>query len=119
MSDEKQTEDLKDLETKYLKEDDKSAPKHQGKLAALDNLSLGISIVAAIAIGAGVGILLKKWTGYDWLLFVGIAWGLAAAGLNIHKAYKRAQKEFEGMEDDPRYAHRAKFGDTKQEDLND
>ena len=109
-------EQLKDLESKYLKEDDGSAPKHQGKLAALDNLSLGISIVAAIAIGAGVGILLKKWTGYDWTLFVGIAWGLAAAGLNIHRAYKRAQKTYEGMEDDPRYAHRAKHGDNRNED---
>lgn len=116
MSDEKKTEDLKDLENKYLKEDDGSAPKHQGKLAALDNLSLGISIVAAIALGTGAGILLKKWTGYDWTLFVGIAWGLAAAGLNIYRAYKRAQKQFEGMEDDPRYAHRAKYGDMKQED---
>jgi len=111
--------ELKDIEKKYLKDPDGIKPKHQGKLAALDNLSLGISIVAALAIGAGVGILLKKWTGYDWTLFVGIAWGIAAAGLNIQKAYKRAQKEFEGMEDDPRYAHRAKFGDTKEERKDD
>lgn len=110
------SDELKDLEDKYLNKDIDLKPKHQGKLAALDNLSLGISIVAAIAIGTGLGILLKKWTGYDWMLFVGIIWGLAAAGLNIHKAYKRAQKEFEGMEDDPRYAHRAKYGDTKKED---
>ena len=109
-------EQLKDLETKYLNKDENAIPKHQGKLAALDNLSLGISIVADIAIGAGVGILLKKWTGYDWTLFVGIAWGIAAAGLNIHRAYKRAQKEYEGMEDDPRYSHRAKYGDSKRED---
>lgn len=116
------SEDLKDLEDKYLKKDESATPKHQGKLAALDNLSLGISIVAAIALGAGVGILLKNWTGYNWTLFVGIAWGLAAAGLNIHRAYKRAQKQYEGMEDDPRYAHRAKYGDTKEdakEDDND
>jgi len=111
--------DLKDIEEKYLKDPDSIKPKHKGKLAALDNLSLGISIVAALAIGAGVGILLKKWTGYDWTLFVGIAWGIAAAGLNIKKAYKRAQKEFEGLENDPRYAHRAKFGDTKEESKND
>ncbi len=111
--------DLKDLEDKYLKKDTNEKPKHQGKLAALDNLSLGISIVAAIAIGAGIGILLKMWTGYDWTLFVGIAWGIAAAGLNIHKAYKRAQKQYEGMEDDPRYSYRAKHGDIKQEENND
>jgi len=110
------SDELKDLEEKYLKSDVDLKPKHQGKLAALDNLSLGISIVAALVIGAGVGVLLKKWTGYDWLLFVGIAWGIAAAGLNVYKAYKRAQKQFEGMEDDPRYSYRAKHGDKKQED---
>jgi len=114
-----ESKELKDIEKKYLKDPDAVKPKHQGKLAALDNLSLGISIVAAIAIGAGVGILLKKWTGYDWTLFVGIAWGVAAAGLNVFKAYKRAQKVYEGMEDDPRYAHRAKYGDTKDEINND
>ncbi len=119
MSDEKPTKDLKDLEDKYLKEKDTGVPKHQGKLAALDNLSLGISIVAAVLIGAGVGILLKKWTGYDWTLWLGVVWGIAAAGLNIHKAYKRAQKEYEGLENDPRYAHRAKHGDKKDEEDDD
>ena len=114
-----ESKELKDIEEKYLKKPDAAKPKHQGKLAALDNLSLGISIVAAIAIGAGVGILLKKWTGYDWTLFLGIAWGVAAAGLNIFQSYKRAQKEYAGMEDDPRYSHRAKYGDTKEEINND
>jgi len=115
MSDDKSNE-LKEIEDKYLNKDESATPKHQGKLAALDNLSLGISIVAALALGAGAGILMKNWLGYDWLLFVGIAWGIAAAGLNIQKAYKRAQKTYEGMEDDPRYAHRAKYGDTKKDD---
>lgn len=91
--------------------EEKQVPKHRGKLEALDNLSLGISIVAAVAIGFGVGYLLKEWTGYAWTLWLGIFYGIAAAGLNIQKAYKRAQKQFEGMENDPRYAHRAKHGD--------
>ena len=86
-------------------------PKHQGKLQALDNLSLGISMVAAVAIGFGVGYGLKALTGYEWTLWLGVFWGVAAAGLNVQKAYKRAQKEFEGLENDPRYAHRAKHGD--------
>ena len=81
------SDELKKIEEKYLKNPDDFEPKHQPKLAALDNLSLGISIVAAIAIGVGAGILLKKWTGYDWTLFVGIAWGIAAAGFNVFKAY--------------------------------
>jgi len=86
-------------------------PKHQDKLSALDNLSLGISIVAAIAIGFAIGYGLKTWTGYTWTLWLGLFWGVAAAGLNIYKAYKRAQKEFEGLENDPRYSYRAKHGD--------
>ncbi|WP_428025559.1 AtpZ/AtpI family protein [Arcobacter sp.] len=91
-------------------------PKHLGKLQALDNLSLGISIVAAVIIGFAIGYGLKQWTGYTWTLWLGIFWGIAAAGLNIYKAYKRAQKEFEGMENDPRYSYRAKHGDKADED---
>jgi len=91
-------------------------PKHLGKLEALDNLSLGISIVAAVVIGFAIGYGLKEWTGYTWTLWVGIFWGVAAAGLNIYKAYKRAQKEFEGMENDPRYSYRAKHGDNLDDD---
>ena len=86
-------------------------PKHQDKVIAYDNLSLGISIVAAIIIGFGIGYGLKQLTGYTWTLWLGIAWGIAAAVMNVYRAYKRAQKEYEGMENDPRYSYRAKHGD--------
>jgi F0F1-type ATP synthase assembly protein I len=98
---------------------DEITPKHRDKLAALDNLSLGISMVAAIAIGFGIGYGLKELTGYSWTLWLGLFWGIAAALNNIYKAYKRAQKSFEGMEDDPRYAYRAKHGDKKFDDDED
>jgi ATP synthase protein I len=92
-------------------------PKHRHKLEALDHMSLGISMVAAILIGIGIGIGLKALTGWGWMLWLGVFWGLAAAGLNIYKVYKKAQKEFEGIEDDPRYSYRAKYGDKgKDED---
>jgi len=71
---------------------EKEVPKHRDKLVALDNISLGISIVVAIAIGAGIGILLKNWTGYTWTLWVGLAYGIAAAILNVKKAYDRQKK---------------------------
>lgn len=90
---------------------EENKPKHQDKVVALDNLSLGISIVAAILIGFGIGYGLKYLTGYSWTLWLGLFWGISAAGLNIYKAYKRAQKQYEGMEDDPRYSYRAKYGD--------
>jgi len=91
-------------------------PKHQDKIVALDSLSLGISIVAAIIIGFGIGYGLKQLTGYTWTLWLGIAWGIAAAIMNVYRAYKRAQKQYEGMENDPRYAHRAKYGDKSFDD---
>ena len=94
-------------------------PKHQDKIVALDSLSLGISIVAAIIIGFGVGYGLKQLTGYTWTLWLGIAWGIMAAVMNVYKAYKRAQKEFEGMENDPRYAYRAKHGDKSFDNKDD
>lgn len=91
-------------------------PKHQDKIVALDSLSLGISIVAAIIIGFGIGYGLKQLTGYTWTLWLGIAWGIAAAIMNVYRAYKRAQKQYEGMENDPRYAYRAKHGDKSFDD---
>lgn len=98
---------------------EKIVPKHRDKIEALDNLSLGISMVAAVAIGFGIGYGLKALFEIDWLLWLGVFWGLGAAGLNIYKAYKRAQKSFEGMENDPRYAHRAKHGDKEINDDED
>lgn len=94
-----------------MQETQNNKPKHQDKIVALDNLSLGISIVAAVLIGFGIGYGLKYLTGYAWTLWIGIAWGIFAAILNVYRAYKRAQKQFEGLENDPRYAHRAKYGD--------
>ena len=99
--------------------EEQKVPKHRDKIVALDNLSLGISIVAAIVIGFAIGYGLKEWTGYSWTLWLGIVWGIAAAGLNIYKAYKRAQKSYEGLENDPRYAHRAKHGDKSYDDDED
>ncbi|WP_320033634.1 AtpZ/AtpI family protein [Campylobacterota bacterium DY0563] len=96
--------------------EEKQVPKHRGKLQALDNLSLGISLVAAVAIGFGIGYGLKELTGYEWTLWLGIFWGIAAAVLNIYKAYKRAMKEYEGLENDPRYSYRAKHGDKSFDD---
>jgi len=93
-------------------------PKHKNKLEALDNMSLGISIVVAIAIGVGIGLLLKEWTGYTWTLWLGVAYGIAAAILNIKKAYDRAQKEFKELENDPRYKYRAMHGDNDKDTLN-
>ena len=88
----------------------KEIPKHKDKIEALDNMSLGISIVVAIALGVGLGLLLKNLTGYNWTLWIGIAYGIAGAILNVQKAYKRAKKDLDKLADDPKYAHLKKNG---------
>lgn len=98
---------------------EKTRPKHRDKFEALDNLSLGISMVAAVGIGFGIGYGLKTVFEIDWLLWLGLFWGISAAILNVYKAYRRAQKSYEGMENDPRYAHRAKYGDKEYNDDED
>ncbi len=92
------------------KETQEIEPKHRDKVQALDNMSLGISIAVAIGIGIGIGILLKEWTGYTWTLWVGIGYGIAAAILNVQKAYKRAKKDLDKLADDPKYAHLKEHG---------
>ncbi len=94
----------------------KEIPKHKGKLEALDNMSLGISIVVAILLGVGIGLLLKSWTGYTWTLWVGVFYGVAAAILNVQKAYKKAKKDLDKLADDPKYAHLKENGYKDNDD---
>lgn len=60
----------------------------------INGASLGISIVVAVLMGIGIGILLKNYFEKDWLLWVGVVWGIAAAILNIYKMYQQEQKDF-------------------------
>jgi len=91
-------------------------PKHQGKLQALDNMSLGISIVVAIVVGVGIGLLLKDWTGYTWTLWLGVFWGVSAAILNVYRAYSKAKKELDKLAEDPKYKYAMEHGLKDKED---
>jgi len=102
-----------------MNENNNFEPKHRPKLEALDNLSLGISMVVAILIGVGIGIGLKNLTGVAWTLWIGVALGIAAAILNVYKVYKKSVKGFEELQNDPRYAHRAKYGDKSLDEDDD
>ena len=79
------------------KEPQEERPRFKPIIEAADDLSLGISIVVAILIGVGLGIGLKKATGLTWTLWVGIFIGIAAAILNVYKAYSKQYKEFEKL----------------------
>ncbi len=109
---------MSEIENKNNSEIDKETPeipKHKDKLEALDNMSLGISIVIAIGLGVGLGLLLKSWTGYTWTLWVGVAYGISAAILNVQKAYKRAKKDLDKLAQDPKYKYAMEHG-YKEED---
>lgn len=84
-------------------------------IKAADGLSLGISMVVAVIIGVGIGIGLQKITGITWLLWVGVGIGVAAAFLNVYKAYKEQQKSFDELKNDPRYKD-LKYDDTDEDD---
>jgi len=64
-----------------------------------EKLSLGISIVVAILMGIGLGILMKNFFHQTWLLWLGVFWGVAAAIMNIRIEYKKLQKEFKEIEE--------------------
>jgi F0F1-type ATP synthase assembly protein I len=73
-------------------------PKYKNLATGLNHLSLGISMVVAVLIGVAIGIFLNNIFDNVWLLFLGIFWGVASAGLNVYKAYKKQQKEYEIFE---------------------
>jgi len=90
-------------------------PRLKPIIEGAETLSLGISMVVAIIIGVAMGLGLKKLTGVTWLLWVGVGIGIAAAILNVYKAYSKQYKEFEKLAKDPRY-NMGKQSDDDDED---
>lgn len=78
-----------------------------------EQLSLGISIVVAIIIGSGAGYWIMKETGWTWTLFAGVAVGIAAAALNVKKAYDAQIKSLDELKDE------GKFKPAKDDDEDD
>ena len=78
-----------------------------------EQLSLGISIVVAIIIGSGAGYWIMKETGWTWTLFAGVAVGIAAAALNVKKAYDAQIKSLDELKD------KGKFKLAKDDDEDD
>ncbi len=85
------------------KNDKEQKPKYAKIVEGAEQLSLGISIVVAILIGVWLGYMMEKWFGYRWLFWLGVFWGVAAAILNIYKAYLKQKKELDELKNDPRY----------------
>ena len=87
------------------KEDD---PKFKKIVDAADGLSLGISMVVAVLIGVAIGLGLQKLTGAMWTLWVGVFIGIAAAVLNVYKAYDKQKRSLDELANDPRYRNSRK-----------
>lgn len=91
-------------------------PKYKKIIEGAEQLSLGISIVVAVLIGVGLGILMKNLTGIGWLLWLGVFWGVAAALLNLYRAYKKQLKELDELKKNPRYRDYTKTKDDEDDE---
>jgi len=91
-------------------------PKYGKIIEGAEQLSLGISMVVAVLIGVGIGLLLSRWFHTPWLLWVGVFWGVSAAILNVYKAYKKNVASWDELKDDVRYK---KYQQTKENDEDD
>ena len=100
-------------------EQEERKPRVKPIIEAADSLSLGISIVVAIAIGIGLGWLFKNLSGAAWTFWIGVVIGIAAAILNVYKAYSKQYKEFEELAKKPRYAIKKKIDDDEYDDDED
>lgn len=79
-------------------------PRIKPIIEGVDSLSLGVSMVVAVLIGVGIGIGLQKLFDVKWVLWIGIFIGVAAAFLNVFKAYKKQIREFDELKkNNPRY----------------
>jgi len=91
-------------------------PRIKPIIEAADSLSLGISMVVAVVMGVGIGYLLRSMTGVAWLFWVGVCIGIAAAILNVYKAYSKQYKDYEELAKEPRYAIKKKLDDESDDE---
>lgn len=111
---ESQTADSNEAKSTYSKEaDEKEKPTLGIVVSGANDLSVGISIVVAVLLGIGIGILLERVSGQKWLFWLGVVWGVAAAILNLYRAYKRAQKEAQELAANPRYSYNTTHKDDE------
>jgi len=97
-------------------EKEKHKPRIKPIIEAVDSLSLGISMVVAVIMGVGIGYLLRSLTGVSWTLWIGIVIGIAAAVLNVYKAYSKQYKAYEELAKEPRYAIKKKLEEDEDDE---
>jgi len=103
----------------HKEQEEKKAPRIKPIIEAADSLSLGISMVVAVIMGVGIGYLLKNITDTAWTFWIGVFIGIAAAILNVYKAYSKQYKDYEELAKEPRYAMKKKLDDKDDDDEED
>jgi len=99
--------------------DKQEKTKIRGVVEAVDGLSLGISIVVAIIMGVGIGYLIRGMTDIGWTFFIGVFIGIAAAILNVYKAYAKQKEGYEELAKEPSYAIKKQLQDDDDDDDED
>ena len=94
----------------------KDKPKIRGVVEAVDSLSLGISMVVAVAMGVGIGYVLRNITDIGWTFFIGVFIGIAAAILNVYKAYEKQKEGYEELAKEPRYAIKKQLQENEDDE---
>jgi ATP synthase protein I len=97
-------------------EEQEKAPRIKPIIEAADSLSLGISMVVAVLMGVGIGWLLRSLTGIGWTFWIGVFIGVAAAVLNIYKAYSKQYKAMQDLSKEPRYAIKKQLEDDEDDE---
>ena len=97
-------------------EQEERKPRVKPIIEAADSLSLGISMVVAVLMGLGIGWLLQNLTGASWSFWIGVFIGIAAAILNVYKAYSKQYKAYEELAKEPRYAIKKKIDDDEDDE---
>ncbi len=96
--------------------DETETPRIKPIIEAADSLSLGISMVVAVLMGVGIGWLLRSLTDIYWTFFIGVFIGIAAAILNVYKAYSKQYKEMQDLAEQPRYAIKKQLDDDEDDE---
>lgn len=91
-------------------------PRIKPIIEAADSLSLGISMVVAVLMGVGIGWLLRRMTDIGWLFWVGVGIGVAAAIVNVYKAYSKQYKMYEELAKEPRYSIKKQLEENEDDE---
>lgn len=90
-------------------------PRIKPVIEAADSLSLGISMVVAVAMGVGLGYLIRSLSGVEWTFWIGIFIGIAAALLNVFKVYQKQIASYDELAKEPRYAIKKQLEDDEDD----